>query len=642
MTSLSVGVSGLKTSQSAVNTTAHNLANVATDGYSRQQVLCGDTAYNKIGETYINYLQVGIGTEVSIVKQNRDVFFDKAYRLEIGRQNYYDVQSSAIGEIENLFGELGGVNFQKDLTDMWSSIEELAKEPDSIVKRTSLIETANTFMLRAQDIYDQIGVYQKSLDIQIQDAVDRINEIGQEIYSLNALIAKCEVGPEQANDYRDYRNVLLDELAEYVSISTKEDFQGVVTVNVEGTQFISPSYVMKMKTVQIDESTPMLTALWEDDYNIFNLEQRVSTEQDTDVGKLKSLLIARGSKTANYTDIPDRNDKKYYTTDDEGNSKFLGGTYALDVEKYNSTVGASVIMSVQSGFDRLVHGVVTAINDALCPNDTINNTLSNMGLTTEETSIVFSKTKQVGDSEVREETEVTETGKIVRTYIDDELVDETEEDTSFTIEDVRIWDEYNSGLGMDADTTPREELFVRQSWERYSEATITVTDEEGNTYDKTVWVYNEEEVDDPYSQYTIQQLKLNQDILQEPSKIPLSGNNYKGNYGGYDVEACDRLIEIWNEDFAVLNPNVYTTSTFTEYYAAFIGDIATVGSEYYGMYENQLDLVKDINNSRQEVSGVSSDEELSNMIMYQHAYNASSRYITAVDQMLEDILNKLG
>ena len=130
--------------------------------------------------------------------------------------------------------------------------------------------------------------------------------------------------------------------------------------------------------------------------------------------------------------------------------------------------------------------------------------------------------------------------------------------------------------------------------------------------------------------------------MQNPSKIPLSGNNYKGNYGGYDVEACDRLIEIWNEDFAALNPNVYTTSTFTEFYAAFVGDIATVGSEYYGMYENQLDLVKDINNSRQEVSGVSSDEELSNMIMYQHAYNASSRYITAVDQMLEDILNKLG
>ncbi|MBQ1392392.1 MAG: flagellar hook-associated protein FlgK, partial [Lachnospiraceae bacterium] len=93
MTSLSTGVSGLKAAQTAVNTTAHNLANVNTKGYSRQDVTNVDKIYNTIGNSHISYSQVGLGSEVACIKQTRNVFFDKAYRLEVGRKNFYDVQS---------------------------------------------------------------------------------------------------------------------------------------------------------------------------------------------------------------------------------------------------------------------------------------------------------------------------------------------------------------------------------------------------------------------------------------------------------------------------------------------------------------------------------------------------------------------
>lgn len=243
---------------------------------------------------------------------------------------------------------------------------------------------------------------------------------------------------------------------------------------------------------------------------------------------------------------------------------------------------------------------------------------------------------------VEEEVVITDEGKRTMTYVNGELVDEGELDTNFTLADVRIWDEYNAGIGMDEDNTPREGLFNRRYKDRYSETTVSVTDEEGNTYDKTIWVYNEEEEDDPYSLYSINQLVMNEEIEQNPSKIPLSGNIYKGYFGAYDAESCSRLEKIWQEEFATLNPNVLVASTFTEYYNAFMGEIATIGNEYRGMYENQEELVTSIDNSRQEVSGVSSDEELTNMIMYQHAYNANSRYITAVDQMLQHLLERLG
>ena len=149
MTSFNVGVTGLRGAQTGVNTTSHNLVNVSTEGYSRQRVNYVDRGYNNVGTSYINTLQIGLGTEINRISQVRDVFYDKAYRLEVGRKNFYEVQSDAVGEIENLMGEMNGVEFQTTLSDLWKAVQELAKEPDSVVKQTSLVNTANTFMLRA-------------------------------------------------------------------------------------------------------------------------------------------------------------------------------------------------------------------------------------------------------------------------------------------------------------------------------------------------------------------------------------------------------------------------------------------------------------------------------------------------------------
>lgn len=643
MTSMSVGVSGLRVAQSGINTTAHNLSNVSTQGYSKQQNLNVDFLYNTIAYNHLSYSQVGMGTDVDIVKQNRDIFLDKSYRLEVGRRNFYDVQADAVEEVENAFGELEGVTYQETLSNVWSAIEELVKEPDSIVKRTALIETANTFAKRSQDIYNQLEEYQINLNTQIQDSVNRINQIGKEILKLNREIARFESGPEQANDYRDSRNQLLDELAGYAHISYAEDRLGAVTVNVEGVVFVSDDYVYEMKTECVDETTTMLDVKWKDNTSVFEINEKCTSQKNTDVGKLRGLLAARGNKVADYTDIPNQNSDKYYTIDDDGERVFLANSYDDDARKYNNTIGVSVIMSTMAGFDRLVHGVVTAINDALCPNATIDNALSGLGLTADMNSISYSITRTIGLSTVEEEIVVTQEGRTITTYVNGEWVDESELDTSFTLADVKIWDEYNAGIGMDEDKTPREVLFERRYKERYADPiTIEVTDADGNTYEKEIWIYNDEEESDPYSLYSVRQLVMNEDISQNPSKIPLSGNIHKGYYGAYDAESCSRLEEIWQEEFATLNPNVLVPTTFVEYYNAFMGEIATIGNEYQGMYENQEELVKSIDNSRQEVSGVSSDEELTNMIMYQHAYNASSRYITTIDQMLEHLVERLG
>lgn len=608
MTSFSVGVTGLKSAQTGVNTTSHNLVNVNTEGYSRQRVNTTDRTYNTVGSCYISLSQIGLGSEVNRISQVRDVFFDKSYRLEVGRKTFYDVQSEAISEVEDLMGEMEGAEFQETLTDLWKTVEELVKEPDSLVKRSSLVNTANMFLTRAQDVYSQLAAYQENLNEQIKDSVDRVNEIGNEIYELNKLIVKAESGNEIANDYRDMRNSLLDELAQYASITYHEDVDGRVMVNIEGTMFVGQDFVFNMKTEKNEENN-LVNVIWGDGTPVYNLDQGFSSEQNTDVGKIKSLLFARGDGVCNYSDIPEE-------TDGYGEV-----TYKRLLKEFNQTTNASVIASTQAYLDKLVHAVVTAVNDALSPNEAADVALEKLGITGVTTA-------------------VDEKGNTINLQNDDGSY-------------IRILDEYESGVGLDDQATIGVEIFSRQSVERYKKATITYQDENGNNQTKTIYIYNEEnkknladdeDYGDTYSLYTIDQLVINQAVLDNPSIIPLSGNNYKGYAEGYDPEVCERLSALWQDTskMGTLDPNTTTQYNIVDYYGALVGNLATIGKQYSSKAETQQSLVNSIDDNRSSVSGVSSDEELTNLIMYQYAYTASSKYIATVDAMLEDLLNKLG
>ncbi|MDD3172615.1 MAG: flagellar hook-associated protein FlgK [Herbinix sp.] len=568
-----IGVSGLNVSQTALNITSHNLANVDTKGFVRQQAVLTDFNYLKIGDSYNSSLQLGLGADFSTVKQVRDMFLDQAYRQEVGREAFYESQYDSVGEVEGFFGELEGESFQDTLSEFWTSLQELAKEPDSVVARASFIQTAVTFVERSDNISNQLNDYQINLNTKLQDQVDRINEIGKNIRALNLEIRQDEAtGVENANDLRDQRNNLLDELGKYANITYKENPNGILNVNLEGAAFVTEDTVFEMKTVKINESSEMLKPIWvsHGGTDVFNIDKAASPDKNTDIGSLKGLLTARGYKQANYTDIPISDN---YETE---------ALYNAAVIDYNNTINSSVIMTVQAQFDQLIHGITTTINDILSPNK-----------------------------------EVT-------------LSDGSK---------VKILDEENAPVGLDDNSTMGEALFNRKSMERYSEPQeIQIINDSGAFETITARVYNDENLEDNYSLFTLGEININPKILQNYAYIPLSSNSGSGDY---DVETTNALISKWQESFSTLSPNTLTENNFNEYYNSFISDIANRGEQLKTISTNQASMVESIDSQRMEVTGVSSDDELTKLIKYQHAYNASSRYINVVSEMLKDIIEKL-
>lgn len=631
-TSFDIGVSGLRASQAGLNTAGHNLSNTKTTGYTRQQNILTDGYYENFRYTDKSTLQIGSGVTVAEVRQIRDMFLDRQYRLEFSRDKFYEVQYNTVTEIETLMGEMEGVEFQFALQDMWKSVQTLSLDLQNVTNRELFISESVSFLKAAQDLYDGLYQYQVNINKEIKGQVEKVNSIAEQIAVLNREVARSEAsGLENANDLRDARNQLMDELAEITYYTYNEDRTGKVDIYINSAPLVTgtQSYHMGVDRLKLYDDKGNLTSVstmydvqWLDNgYDeVYDLQEAYSYAKKTDTGTLLGLLTARGNFRADYTDLPikpNKNDPKYNET-----GTFDADAYDLDLylfnkdlKKYNNTTGNSIITQVEAQLDQLIHGIVTKINDAFCPN--IEQTLTGV-----------SGTNADGD------TVNLANGKY------------------------KVLDVINCAVGTDDDVTIGTEVFSRKMVDRYQVLTLTNqvygTDAEGNQIPLAreidtpdgpkyqLYVYNEEDPQDPDYLYTLMSLEINQDLISDYALLPVKLNPELGETGGYNQEVLAGLIKGWYEEFAVLDPNNQTSFSIDEYYQALVTGIGTRGSTWRSILENQDREVEETEQMRQQIMGVSTEEEMVSLLKFQHAYNAASRYITVIDNMLGYLIERLG
>ena len=604
MGSLYIGVSGLQVNQTALNATAHNLANLDSQGYSRQQVLMKDASYLMYSPGAVNTMQTGRGASMDRVRQVRDYFADKQYRLESGREAFYSSMHDVAEEVETYFGSDVDEEPLKDaMTQFWSSLNELQKTPDSIVCRETVIQAAQEMLDDAKMIYDQITQYQLNLNSQIQAQVDEINAIAEELLEINREIVKIEAGNvESANDLRDRRNYLLDKLGGYAEITYREDEDGCVTVNLEGTAFVSEDRIFRLGTEKIAEDSQLLKVVWKEHGNmdLYSFKTLPSAENKTDVGSLKGLLYARGNIVADYTNMSEESIPWEDYKNIDGTQKYqsleefyAGERYANYGEYYEKNIQPFLITNLECQIDYLMHTIVTKMNDIFCPNTTSQ--------------------QDITATDANGNTVVIKAG-------------------------TKVLDVENAPISLGEEGYPGVELFSRTDTPRYNE--YTYTDSEGN--EQKIYVYNEEYTDDVNTLYTIDEIVINPEVIKNPSLLPISNKDHSN-----AQEVVNDLLDAWSceGDYEntkeVLTPNTLTGYNVQGYYNAMINDLANISNSYYNIAQNQNVVTAQLDNRRQVVAGVSSDEELSNMIAYQHGYNAASRYINVVAEMLDTLINKL-
>ncbi|MCL2719279.1 MAG: flagellar hook-associated protein FlgK [Lachnospiraceae bacterium] len=544
MGSLYTGSSGLRTSQNALNTTAHNMANVGTPGYVRQIVQQSARSYNtiSINGSAIGPQQLGLGVVYSETKTQRDVFLDKAFRKESGRSAFYEVSTVALEEIENLFQELDGEAFAKSLDNLWKSIQDLANEPDQASRQSIFVQRSYEFILRADAVYQGLADYQDNINQSIKSDIDRINEIGHAIKDLNDRIRRIEAGKvENANDLRNIRDNLVDELSALADITYFHDAFGNLNVRIEGNDFVKMDSINEI-SLHVDPLNGFYTPYWKTlastyidafgdeqvdiaSARVFNLNQRISSEMNTDIGQVKAKMLARGTHRATYQDI---------AVSDPNHPEF-------DPDRaghYDQNISQSIVMNMQAQFDQLINKVVEGINEIL------------------RNAAIEAELKDPGSN-----------------YMKD-------------------------------------------------------------AYGNYLQVFHKVSEDGPF---TVQNIIINAELRQAPTLLGFVLAD-----GQVDRETATKLKELFDNKEHTLNPNTQTKVNLAGYYNSMISQVANTASVYREITKNQQLTVEQVAAAREMVIGVSTDEELSFMIQFQNAFNASSRYINVISEMLEHVISTLG
>ena len=623
---LSLGVTGLQASTNALNTVAHNITNADTEGYTRQQVELDDRRYITISKTgsAISYQQTGLGVYYSNAKQVRDYFLDKTYRTELGRQDFYEVSKNTLNEVEDLLGELNGASFQQSLSDLWTAVQELTKDPCNSVTQGALVSEASEFLERARSVYNDLAGYQDNINYQVLQDVKTINEYGKKILELNSTIQKIELGEEKANDFRDQRNLILDKLSALCNITYKEDQYGSVSVQIEGEDFVKGSLCYEI-WIDIDSQTGFYTPYWPQNSNytvvpggdpkavddtifttdgkkgdriynieaahVFDTDRPISSEANTDVGKLRSLLYARGDRRADYTDI-----------------------------RFYDDVKDSVLMNIEAEFDQLIHNVVTAVNGVLENAAGVRTVSAN---STGDDLNIYNAIK-ARDTKWYD-------GKEYKIHIDEDDGYNYMEDSNgapLQLFQKSTTDGY-TGYDLSADGLDSYWVYNEEEMPKFN-TRGQVVDNDGNVIDQNKLA------DLKYSLYSVANTRINQELQQTPSLM-----GFRLEDGSEDMATMEALKKVFTDEVYTLNPTVIKKVSLNEYYSDLVSQVSNSGYMYNSIYENQAKTVSAAESAKDQVEAVSSDEELSNMIKYQSAYNASSRFINVVDEMMEHLLNSL-
>lgn len=332
ISSLTKAVSGLQTAQKGLQVTGHNLSNIGTTGYTRQQLLQHESGYITIGKNGGYAQQVGLGVSSTEIRQIRDELADRRLRTEQSVLCYYQKLTTASQEIENLFDEPYGSNIGDLMSSFWGQAQKLNTAPEQVEERLSFINSAEVLITKINSIADELSNQQYSLTEEISDAVDSINSIIEQIGELNKKIAAAEVNGDHANDYRDQRNLLIDELSTYGDVSYYEEPDSRVVVKFEGHPVVNKESVSKMEMVRQEEYGSFDIPVWTNTGRpVCKLEDNaVNALNENATGTLKALMVARGNaivtKDTTWSDVA-INDNR--SVDENGNNYVIPKTIMM-------------------------------------------------------------------------------------------------------------------------------------------------------------------------------------------------------------------------------------------------------------------------------------------------------------------------
>lgn len=340
-----IGMSGLSASQRALETAAHNITNVNTDGYSRQRV---DTSVARARTDHRNALgpgATGQGVVVNGVSRAQDQLFEANLRDQMAQRASWETRSEFLARAEQVLGPLDeGTSAALDA--FWNAWEQLANEPDSMTARTAVLDAGDRVAANLNAANERLERLRSDTAIALSTTVDRVNDVAQHIATLNDLIRDARASGDTPNDLLDQRSLAARELTELTGASISDEADGDIRVTIGSMPIVDGNRATPITATQVPPN-----ATWPDGRTV------------AATGRLGSLVELA---TVGVTDMMARVDEIAVELRDLVNTAHASG-YGLDGVTgrgfFTGTDAATFAVDSTLTADRIAAGATAATTD---------------------------------------------------------------------------------------------------------------------------------------------------------------------------------------------------------------------------------------------------------------------------------------
>lgn len=597
---LTIGKSGLYSYQAAINTAAHNSANADTVGYSRQQTIRSASGAISIAG---NYGMAGTGIDVNGVVQVRDQYYDVKYWNNNAVYGNYNTKQYYLSNIENYLSEVNADGTTAVFDDMFTAMTGLATSPGDTTMRTQVAEYGQTFAEYMNFLYEGLQKLQDECNFEIKNTVDKINSLAEEITNLTKQINTIEVRGAMANDLRDARALLVDQLSELANVTVTErsigDGIGVnqYIVRLDGKTLVD---TYEYNTLEV---VPQEAGVNENDidglyYLKWSNGQNFDSNSTTLSGTLKALFEVRdGNNKQNFAGTANGTGKKTLTITNSNITDFN----LLNIPDTNGKlkVGAKEYVYEKFTAEKTADGTVTytfTLKEEL--SETVSNTAANIGESIEYKGIPYY---------------MGQLNEFVRTFA-----------TAFNDIHKTGQDFYGNKNGLNFFTAKNPTSGVDMAF-------APVKDENGKlVYPQTI----DSSAQNSYYHMNIGNFKVNTEILDDPKKIACAEDRVSN--GVEDAAVLNKLIALKTD------VTMFKQGRPDSFLQTLVGVMGIDAKAAKSLSESQDNIVKAIENQRMSISGVDSDEEAMDLVKFKNAYDLNSKVISIMNEIYNKLINETG
>jgi len=616
---IEIGKRSIMAHSRSLETTGHNISNASTEGYSRQRVKLKTfepLSMPSLGRENTPG-QIGQGVVTDSIERVHDSFLQDRIIAEGDNMGFWKARDKYILMTEQVYNEPSDTSLRAVMDKFWQGWQDLSLHPDSLSSRQAVLQRGESLMERIHHRFESFESIRTMLDDDLSVSVGEVNGLIGDISRLNVQISKSEAMGDNPNDLKDMRDLKVEQLSEYLPVTVDHRDEDEFLVHTGGLHLVQgkQSFPLKLNTDPLNEGYHALSFSYNDAQSLSVKGGKLGALLELRDGDLKQEIQQMDSLTANFMDQVNEVHSESFGLNGTTGKNFFNeypfvvnnrGQYDLSGD---GVADKSMIFRI-SGNNRL-------------------NAEQQIGLSGE---LVFS-----GKS-----------GDVTIAYSPDDTVGDLLKRINFSSSEVAARLDRKGHLELKGTpaSLPENPDFVIRSvndsgdfLKGYS-GVLTAEAENGWNWENT----NAVDLLQNKGSYAVAPLshpsrwiEINKDLVIDPASVAAGlGINGRQAYEG-DGRAALAIAKLRNGQAL---SGVGTT--YDDYFALTVANIGLKGEISAQSLDTEMAIHKDLYDMKSSLSGVNLDEEMADMIKFQHGYQAASRFVNEMDQMLDNIINRMG